>query len=166
MGPLADTVLLLDAVQSLVRCRRLGEFDETLSRIPVRRLRCDKTGRFLYSPSTESFAPVSEALLDRASPGFQVGRLPATGTSKQAAISLAEMRSRKGLVICLDVLDAQRTVPAAEQQLIQTERTRLTDMVSLFRALGEGWKSEELRDWSQPRQSSAYGTGAWFVSAA
>ena len=52
---------------------------------------------------------------------------------------LAEVRYRKGLVTNLDVLDAQRTALAAETQLVLTERTRLTDMVSLFKALGGGW---------------------------
>jgi len=52
---------------------------------------------------------------------------------------LAEVRYRKGLVAYLDVLDAQRTALAAETQLVFTERTRLTDMVSLFKALGGGW---------------------------
>jgi len=52
---------------------------------------------------------------------------------------LAEVRYRKGLVTNLDVLDAQRTALAAETQLVLTERTRLTDMVSLFKALGGEW---------------------------
>jgi outer membrane protein TolC len=52
---------------------------------------------------------------------------------------LAEVRYRKGPVAYLDVLDAQRTALAAETQLVFTERTRLTDMVSLFKALGGGW---------------------------
>jgi outer membrane protein TolC len=52
---------------------------------------------------------------------------------------LAEVRYRKGLVTYLDVLDAQRTALAAETQPVFTERTPLTDMVSLFKALGGGW---------------------------
>ncbi len=59
----------------------------------------------------------------------------------KAAIALAEVRYRKGLVIYLEVLDARRTVLAAETQLVQTERARLTDMVSLFKALGGGWEA-------------------------
>ena len=49
---------------------------------------------------------------------------------------LADIRYRKGLVTYLDVLDAQRTALAAEIQLVLTERTRLIDTVSLFKALG------------------------------
>ena len=40
----------------------------------------------------------------------------------------------------VDVLDAQRTVLSAETQLVLTERARLTEMVSLFKALGGGWQ--------------------------
>lgn len=53
---------------------------------------------------------------------------------------MAQVRYRKGLVNYVDVLDAQRTVLSAETQLVLTERTRLTEMVSLFKALGGGWQ--------------------------
>ena len=52
---------------------------------------------------------------------------------------LADIRYRKGLVTYLDVLDAQRTALTAQTQLVLTERTRLTDIGSLFKALGGGW---------------------------
>lgn len=58
----------------------------------------------------------------------------------QDARDLADIRYRKGLVTYLDVLDAQRTVLAADLALVQTERTRLTDMVALFKAVGGGWE--------------------------
>jgi len=45
------------------------------------------------------------------------------------------------LVNYLDVLEAERSVLTAETQLVQTERARLTDMVTLFKALGGGWDS-------------------------
>ena len=57
-----------------------------------------------------------------------------------SAVELAKVRYRKGLVTYLDVLDAQRTVLSAETQLVQTERARLSDMVSLFKAMGGGWE--------------------------
>jgi len=58
----------------------------------------------------------------------------------QTALELAQTRYREGLVNFLDVIDAQRTVLDAETKLVQTERERLTDMVSLFKALGGGWE--------------------------
>jgi len=41
-------------------------------------------------------------------------------------------------------LDAQRTVLSAELQLVQTQRARLTDMVTLFKAIGGGWEQEPI----------------------
>jgi len=64
--------------------------------------------------------------------------------SAQEARELAEIRYRQGLVTYLDVLEAQRTVLAAELQLVQTQRARLTDMVTLFKAIGGGWGEELL----------------------
>ena len=58
------------------------------------------------------------------------------------ARELAEIRYREGLVTYLDVLEAQRTVLNAELGLVQTERARLTEMVSLFKAVGGGWDSQ------------------------
>ena len=61
----------------------------------------------------------------------------------RAAATLAEVRYRKGLVNYLDVLEAQRTVLAAETQATATERARLSDMIALFKALGGGWSLSE-----------------------
>ena len=58
------------------------------------------------------------------------------------AVRLADVRYRKGLVTYLDVLDAQRTTLTAETQLVLTEHTRLTDMVSLFK---ERWEEAGCR---------------------
>jgi NodT family efflux transporter outer membrane factor (OMF) lipoprotein len=64
--------------------------------------------------------------------------------SSHEARELAEIRYRQGLVTYLDVLVAQRAVLSAELQLVQTERARLTDMVTLFKAIGGGWEQEHL----------------------
>ncbi len=66
----------------------------------------------------------------------------------QTAVKLAEVRYRKGLVTYLDVLDAQRTALAAETQLVLIERTRLVEMVGLFKALGGGWEPVDAKSLS------------------
>ena len=67
-------------------------------------------------------------------------------SAAREAVRLAGVRYREGLVTYLDVLDTQRTTLAAETQLVLTERTRLTDMVSLFKALGGGWVPSPTRN--------------------
>jgi outer membrane protein TolC len=49
------------------------------------------------------------------------------------------------MVNYLEVLDAQRTVLGVETQLVLIEQARLTEMVSLFKALGGGWESPSER---------------------
>ena len=56
------------------------------------------------------------------------------------ALKLAEIRYREGVDDLLTVLDAQRTLFAAEDQLAQLRLARLQAAVALFKALGGGWQ--------------------------
>jgi NodT family efflux transporter outer membrane factor (OMF) lipoprotein len=87
----------------------------------------------------QAFREVADLLTSLSARAEQLARQREQLAAAQAAVRLAEVRYRKGLVNYLDVLDAQRTALAAETQLVLTERTRLTDMISLFKALGGGW---------------------------
>ncbi|CAK0781342.1 hypothetical protein CCP3SC15_900001 [Gammaproteobacteria bacterium] len=58
----------------------------------------------------------------------------------QRALQLAEIRYREGIVDLLTVLDAQRTLFQAEDQLAQVRLSRLQAAIVLFKALGGGWK--------------------------
>lgn len=86
-----------------------------------------------------AFREVADLLVSLQARTEQLTRQREQAVAATAAVGLAEVRYRKGLVNYLDVLDAQRTMLAAETQLAQTERARLTDMVSLYKALGGGW---------------------------
>jgi len=55
------------------------------------------------------------------------------------ALRLAEVRYREGADDLLTVLDAQRTLFQAEDQLAQVRLSRLQASVGLFKALGGGW---------------------------
>ncbi|MDO8596655.1 MAG: TolC family protein, partial [Sulfuricaulis sp.] len=55
------------------------------------------------------------------------------------ALRLAEIRYREGADDLLTVLDAQRTLFQAEDQLAQIRLSRLQASVGLFKALGGGW---------------------------
>ena len=58
---------------------------------------------------------------------------------RAARISLA--RQREGQIDFLTVLDAQRTLAAAEADLASADRAVAFAQVDLFRALGGGWQS-------------------------
>jgi outer membrane protein, multidrug efflux system len=55
------------------------------------------------------------------------------------ALRLAEVRYREGADDLLTVLDAQRTLFQAEDQLAQVRLSRLEASIALFKALGGGW---------------------------
>jgi NodT family efflux transporter outer membrane factor (OMF) lipoprotein len=59
------------------------------------------------------------------------------------ALQLAEIRYREGADDLLTVLDAQRTLFQAEDQLAQIHLSRLQASVGLFKALGGAWKMPE-----------------------
>jgi outer membrane protein, multidrug efflux system len=56
------------------------------------------------------------------------------------ALRLAEVRYREGADDLLSVLDAQRTLFDAQDQLAQIRRDRLEAAVALYKALGGGWQ--------------------------
>jgi NodT family efflux transporter outer membrane factor (OMF) lipoprotein len=60
-------------------------------------------------------------------------------TRAREALRLAEVRYREGADDLLSVLDAQRTLFDAQDQLALTRLDRLEASVALFRALGGGW---------------------------
>ncbi|MBC8087392.1 MAG: efflux transporter outer membrane subunit [Phycisphaerae bacterium] len=57
----------------------------------------------------------------------------------QAAFSIAERRYASGISSYLEVLDAQRSLFAAQLSRVQVERQYLLSTVQLFRALGGSW---------------------------
>ena len=87
----------------------------------------------------QAFREVADLLVSVHARGEQLTHQRAQLAAAQEAERLAQVRYRKGMVNYLDVLDAQRIVLLAETQLVLTERTRLAEMVSLFKALGGGW---------------------------
>jgi len=61
--------------------------------------------------------------------------------SAQRTLRLAEIRYREGVSDLLSVLDAQRTLFQAQDQLAQIRLARLDAAVALYRALGGGWEA-------------------------
>lgn len=104
----------------------------------------------------QAFREVADLLVSLRERTEQLKRQHEQVQAARTAVELADVRYRKGLVNYLDVLDAQRTVLAAETQIVQTERARLADMVNLFKALGGGWS----RPGSESQNSGKPGTAS------
>jgi multidrug efflux system outer membrane protein len=58
---------------------------------------------------------------------------------------LADLRYRNGAASYLDVLDAQRSLFAARQAVVQVQLLQAQNLVTLYRVLGGGWSDPALR---------------------
>jgi outer membrane protein TolC len=78
-------------------------------------------------------------------PSDLLRRRPDIRRAERRAVALAHDRYRSGLVDFLDVLEAERTLYAAQTELARGERAVGQDLVRLYKALGGGWDHEAAR---------------------
>jgi multidrug efflux system outer membrane protein len=71
--------------------------------------------------------------------------------ASREALAIAELRYTSGLTSYLNVLDAQRTMLAAELSQSQTLLSQLVAVVQLYRALGGGWAPESAEPVTESR---------------
>lgn len=64
-------------------------------------------------------------------------------TASQRAVTLATDQFRSGLVDFLNVLEAERSLYASQNELAVSERTLSQNAIRLFKALGGGWPAPE-----------------------
>ena len=69
-------------------------------------------------------------------------RLGEAVEQNRRALGLARDRYTQGVADFLSVLDAERSLLAAEQQLTDSITTVSTNLVQLYKALGGGWESD------------------------
>jgi len=86
-----------------------------------------------------AFQEVSDALTARGWYDSQIAAQRDLVDADQKAYTIAEARYRHGIDNYLTALDAQRTLYAAQQSLIQARQSRLANLVTLYKALGGGW---------------------------
>lgn len=62
--------------------------------------------------------------------------------TRQEGFRIAKLRYREGEEEFLTILDAERSLVSAEDAVIQSEIDLLTKLITLYKALGGGWKVE------------------------
>ena len=87
-----------------------------------------------------AFREVSDALAGRATLGEQLRAQAAQTNAAQVTYKLADLRYRNGASSYLEVLDAQRTLFAAQQATVQVQALQVQNLVTLYKVLGGGWK--------------------------
>ncbi|MEZ0308731.1 MAG: efflux transporter outer membrane subunit [Ramlibacter sp.] len=93
-----------------------------------------------YEKAIQSaFREVADALAGRATLGEQLQAQGNVAEAESVRMRLSQLRYDNGVSSYLDLLDAQRSLFAAQQALIQTRLAQLQNQVLLYKALGGGW---------------------------
>ena len=87
-----------------------------------------------------AFREVADALAGRATLGEQLRAQQAQADAEGVRFKLSDLRYQNGIASQLDLLDAQRSLFAARQAVVQTRLAQLQSQVTLYKALGGGWK--------------------------
>ncbi len=85
-----------------------------------------------------AFQEVSNALAGRRFLAEQVAAVERGTQAQRQIAALAHTRYLEGVVSYIEVLDAERSLFAAEQQLLQLRRVEASNLVALYIALGGG----------------------------
>ena len=88
-----------------------------------------------------AFREVSDALAGQASFAEQLRAQRAVAAAEADRLTLSDVRYKNGAASYLDLLDAQRSLFAAQQAAVQANLQRLQNQVTLYRVLGGGWSA-------------------------
>ena len=91
-----------------------------------------------------AFNEVADALAGRATFADQLRATQAQASAEAVRYRLADLRYQNGVASQLDQLDAQRSLFAARQAVVQTQLAQLQSQVTLYKVLGGGWKDESV----------------------
>ena len=99
-----------------------------------------------YEKAIQSaFREVADALVARQTYGEQAQAQQAQADAEADRLRLSALRYRTGVASQLDLLDAQRGLFTAQQALIQAQLARQQAHITVFKALGGGWRDEGRR---------------------
>jgi multidrug efflux system outer membrane protein len=92
-----------------------------------------------YEKSIQTaFREVSDALAQRATLDEQLNAQQALVDASGASYALSQARFKSGVDSYLNVLDSQRSLYTAQQTLIGTQFSRVSNLVTLYKVLGGG----------------------------
>jgi len=86
-----------------------------------------------------AFREVADALAQRGTLGQQLEAQQALVDATSESYKLSDARFKRGVDSYLNVLDSQRSLYSAQQTLISTQLSRVSNLVTLYKVLGGGW---------------------------
>jgi multidrug efflux system outer membrane protein len=98
-----------------------------------------------------AFREVADALATQGTIEDQLRAQSAVRQSAKESYRLAELRYKSGIDSYLTLLDAQRTLFTAEQDLISTRLNRASNLITLYKTLGGGLLENSATDITEPK---------------
>lgn len=90
----------------------------------------------------EAFEEVEIALLNLNARQQQIKELESQVVDLQVVRDVQSARLREGQVSQIEMFDTERSLLGAQQEILSTYQQLLTDIVTLYKAIGGGWESE------------------------
>jgi outer membrane protein TolC len=98
---------------------------------------------FTYQKTVLSaLAEVEDALVACAKERTRHLALAASAQDFKLSEVLAQQRYEEGYANYLDVLEAQRSLYAAQDSLAQSDQQLIGDLIAIYKALGGGWQTD------------------------
>jgi outer membrane protein, multidrug efflux system len=111
--------------------------------VEIERARTDQAAAVYERTVLQALSDVEDALASFEKEQARREILVHAVRSNRRAVNLSEQLYQRGLAPFLNVLDAQRALYTAEDQLVQSDTTVSSSAVALFKALGGGWEQQE-----------------------
>ncbi len=111
------------------------------SNVAVQTARMNEAQITYRSTILTALEETDNALVNFSNERVRRDRLQEVVRASQTALDLAQIQYKAGLTDFLTVLDSERTLVGNQDQLAQSQVNVVTNLVSLYRALGGGWKT-------------------------
>ena len=112
--------------------------------IEVQKALTEQSGLAYQSTVLTALKDVENALIAYSKEQQRNKALQDTTAANRKAVNLATELYTQGQINFLSLLDAQRSLYASEDSLVQSTRNLSTDVVSLYKALGGGWNNADI----------------------
>jgi NodT family efflux transporter outer membrane factor (OMF) lipoprotein len=98
---------------------------------------------YTYQQTVLQALDETESALISYTQGLETAREKQIATDRyEAVVYLSKERNSKGLISLLNLIDTERQLNQAEQDLLTSEVASLLDLVALYKAVGGGWEGQ------------------------
>jgi multidrug efflux system outer membrane protein len=131
---------------------RLFDFGRTAASVDQEKERTRQTLLAYQSAVLTALREVEDAVVAYSNEQDHHAALGAAVESARESVDISRDQYKQGIIDFLPVLDAQRQLLSAQDELAQSDQALSTNLVALYKAIGGGWDAEQP---NQPRVAVA-----------